>query len=538
VLSIVLASPGGPARAADLAAPEVGDLARVDFARSDTEFRPLFPDLEEDREKIKRLLELYRQALAALGPESTLAQELGENQPALWFLNRVRLTLRDGGCITLILYQGVIICPEDGGRCYRVTDPQVSRELEELALSYFVPAQGVRVSASQLRMGQPVTVSSDVARAKEAHILIMPSYSPMTIPSAPYPYPVPEAILIATVPVERDRFTYTFTLTETLGTKLDGSPGRLGPGAWLLVVQSGSQTMVPVSILPEEAWEPRAVGYCRGRVFVWTAGEGLNEGRRSSPADQPLLIGEARWGSPVTHVSPGFLRDWLGVAVTELAPGRWRLGRAELNLTVALGDDKARVNGTMLDLGGTVRQTAGTARLPWTELGRFFGYRVQWRGPETAVFLRGLDRVPPELERALAAAQVGVGRRGRAVTLTLDGKKLDLGNHQAYLDPGQGRVMVPLRATVAALGGRVEWFAVRPGYREADAAASGGLAPYGEEVTAWVDVSRGGNVWRVYLTPAEGGSTVMVPLRELAAALGFDLLWEAPRATTDLRPAR
>ena len=97
-------------------------------------------------------------------------------------------------------------------------------------------------------MGQQVTVSSDVAWAKEAHILLTPSYWPMTIPSAPFPYPAPEAILLATVPVEHNRFTYTFTLAEEIGTKLDGSPGRIGPGAWLLVVGSGGQTVVPITM--------------------------------------------------------------------------------------------------------------------------------------------------------------------------------------------------------------------------------------------------------------------------------------------------
>ncbi|MCR4419410.1 MAG: hypothetical protein QHH27_02935 [Clostridia bacterium] len=75
----------------------------MDFARSDADFQPLFPDLEGDREKIKHLLELYRQALANLGPESTVAEDLGENLPGLWFLPRVSLTLRGGRRITLIL---------------------------------------------------------------------------------------------------------------------------------------------------------------------------------------------------------------------------------------------------------------------------------------------------------------------------------------------------------------------------------------------------------------------------------------------------
>ncbi|TDA64085.1 MAG: hypothetical protein D9V47_14620 [Clostridia bacterium] len=123
------------------------------------------------------------------------------------------------------------------------------------------------------------------------------------------------------------------------------------------------------------------------------------------------------------------------------------------------------------------------------------------------------------------------------MTVALDGKKLNLGNQQAYLDPGRGRVMVPLRPTVEALGGKVDWFPVLPGYRESDAEAHNGLAPYGEDVNAWVDVTLSHNTWRVYLTPAESGP-IVVPLRELALALGFGLSWDGPGAVAELRPEK
>lgn len=514
---------------------EVSDLERVDFTRVDTVYRALFPDLPEDRDKIDRLLELYNQALVSLGPESSLYEELGTMMPM--FLTRVSFSLTNGRSVTLVFYKGASIYTENLAWSRRVSDPEVSRELEELALNYFVPAKGVKVSSQNFRLGQEVTVSSDAARGKEAHILILPSYWPMTVPSAPYPYPVPEAILLATIPVEYDRFSYTFTLAEEIGRKLDGSSGRVGPGAWQLVVNTGGgMSVLSVFILPAEA-PPRAVLYQRGQVFTWSAGEGMRQGSLSDPADQPLLLGDARWGSPVTHVSLDFLRDWLGVPVTEVEPGRYRVGDPELNLTIAVGDDKGVVNGTMLSLGGTLREVGGALRLPWTDLGRFFGYRVQWLGPETVAFLHGLKQVPSELQKALAPGQVTTARRGRAVTVTLEGKKLDLGNQQAYLDAGRGRVMVPLRATVAALGGRVDWFPILPGYRESDAEANDGLVPYGEDVNAWVDVTAGRNTWRLYLTPAEGGPA-MVPLRELATALGFDLSWDGPRAAAHLRPEK
>ncbi|KKM09712.1 hypothetical protein SY88_17375 [Clostridiales bacterium PH28_bin88] len=303
----------------------VSDLERVDFTRADTTYRALFPGVPEDREKIERMVELYNRAIPSLGPEVSFYEENPKGMT--FFLNQVGFSLTDGRSVTLVLYQGVSVDTGTHAKSRLVTDPEVSKELEELALSYFVPAKGVEVSAREFRMGQEVTVSSDAARGKEAYILLMPSYSPMTTPSAPFPYPVPEAILLDTVPVGNGRFSYTFTLVEETGRKLDGSPGRVGPGSWQLVVSSGGgTTMLPVTILPAEAPEPRAVVYRRGKVFTWIAGEGLRQGSLADPADQPLLISEAKWGSPDTQVSLDFLRDWLRVPVTEVEPGRFRLG--------------------------------------------------------------------------------------------------------------------------------------------------------------------------------------------------------------------
>ena len=149
--------------------------------------------------------------------------------------------------------------------------------------------------------------------------------------------------------------------------------------------------MLPLTILPTEVPEPRAVVYEREKIFTWTAEEGVRQSSLVDPALQPLLISEDKWGSPVTHVSLDFLRDWLRVPVVEEYPGRYSLGGPGLNLTITLDDDKALINGTMLSLGGTLRQIGGALRLPWTDLGRFFGWRVQWLGPETVAFLTDLD---------------------------------------------------------------------------------------------------------------------------------------------------
>jgi len=508
----------------------VNEVERVDFSRSDTEDLPLFPDMPGDREKIERLVKLYNRARVSLGEEVSLYEDDPNVMP--FFLKRVTFTLADGDRLTMILHNGVSFYTDTPDRAWEVTSPEVSKELEELALSYFVPAQGVKINSRQFRMGEQVTVGSDSAREEEATILLMPSYWPVTIPSAPAPYPVPEAILIATVPVEHDRFSYTFTLEEEMGQTLDGSPGKIGPGAWSLVVVSGGQTMLPITILPAGQQEPRAVVYDRGRVFTWSKTKGVTAGVPVHHADQPLLVSEAKWGRPVTHVSLNFLKDWLDIPVIEVEPGRYRLGTPELGLTVTAGEDTARVSGTMISLEGTLCKKGATWQLPWSSLGNFFGYRVQWLGPETVAFLRELDQLPADVNAALETSTPAAGL-GKAVTVTLSGQELDLGTQKAYLDPIRGRVIVPLRATIEALGGKVSWFPLKPEYAQIAAGHNYGLPPTGESINAYVDSVLGSNLWRVYLTPASEGN-IVVSLRQLAVALGYQLSWDGSLGRVDL----
>jgi len=143
---------------------------------------------------------------------------------------------------------------------------------------------------------------------------------------------------------------------------------------------------------------------------------------------------------------------------------------------------------------------------------------------------------PAELQKVLTSKQVSSTRSNRTVTVTLDGEKPVLGNQQAYLDPERERVIVPLRAAVEALGGKVNQFPVLQGYREneAELRRNGGLAPYAEDVNAWVDVALGQNTWRIFLTSSESGSA-MVPLRELALALGYQLSWDGSLSRAGLK---
>ncbi|MBE3582020.1 MAG: hypothetical protein IMW96_10390 [Thermoanaerobacteraceae bacterium] len=533
-LLAVLAVPGhsGAAPAADFLHPlALEEVEQVSFSRADHNFRPLYPDLPEDQVKVAGLLEAYNRALSSLGPEGSL----DDVSAGLFFLPRVHISLSGGDSVTIVLHNGVHVYRGDWRNSRRVEEGEVSRKLEEGAASLFVPAEGVRVEPTRARLGQEVTVSSDCAFGAKADILLMPSYWPVTIPSAPYPYPVPEAILLATVPVNHGRFSYTFTLAAELGRRLDGSPGKLGPGAWELMVRSGSDFMVPFTILPPQQPEPQAVVYDRGRIWTWTPQEGLRAGELADPADQPLLIGDVRYGTPFTHVSLPFLSAWLDVPQAEVEPGRFRLGPPDLGMTVVAGEDHAKLNGTMLQLDwGYLMESGGRMRLPWLSLAYFFGYRTQWLGPETAVFLRGIETIPPEVKAVIPDVEPALAG-GRRVTVTLNGKPLPLGD-QAYLDPTRGRVMVPLRATVEALGGKVIWSRLDPDFMGTASQHNYGLPPTAGTVDSYADVSLDGRMWRLYL-PAGNGTTV-VPLRNLALALDLRLTWNGSTATAELRSER
>ncbi|TDA64086.1 MAG: hypothetical protein D9V47_14625 [Clostridia bacterium] len=95
ITAVIIFTLSTAARAADLLPPlEVSDLERVDFTRSNAIYRPLFPDVQEDGEKIGRLVTLYNQALASLGPEISFYEEFGDIMPM--FLNSRSLPTRPG----------------------------------------------------------------------------------------------------------------------------------------------------------------------------------------------------------------------------------------------------------------------------------------------------------------------------------------------------------------------------------------------------------------------------------------------------------
>ena len=132
-----------------------------------------------------------------------------------------------------------------------------------------------------------------------------------------------------------------------------------------------------------------------------------------------------------------------------------------------------------------------------------------------------------------------MGNDGWLYEKTLGGKakefwwKIDLGGRQAYLDATQGRVMVPLRPLVEALGGKVEWYPVLPEYREIEAEHNYGQPPTGEQVAARVETTLGDKRWGIYLTEEQSGS-VVVPLHRFALIFGYELSWDASRFQVNL----
>lgn len=119
------------------------EVEQVSFSRADHNFRPLYPDLPENRAKVARLLEAYSRALSSLGPEGSL----DDVSAGLFFLPRVHISLSGGDSVTIVLHNGVHVYRGDWRRSRRVEEGEVSRELEEVAASLFVPAERVTVDS-------------------------------------------------------------------------------------------------------------------------------------------------------------------------------------------------------------------------------------------------------------------------------------------------------------------------------------------------------------------------------------------------------
>lgn len=513
----------------------VGEVQRVDFGHADLSFRPLFPDLAKDRAKIEKLLGLYNQAMAQLGPVEVL------NPPGTtWFLDRLCLGLAEERSVTIAFYKDAFFYTDSSQRSRKVTDAGTSKKLKEFAQTSFVSPEGLQVEPASPHLGQEVTVRSDEARGTEVHLFLLPSISPRNDPptimgnGAPLKFPAQDALLLGSAPVRHDCFTFTFNLASQMGQLPDGSPGTVGPGAWSLVLvsrhmRSGTYLLVR----PPGPPPARAVVYDQGRVLTWSAEKGLSTGTLASPEDQPLLIGEGKWGPPVTHVSLNFLNDWLEVPVEVVEEGCYRLGPPGLDLTVRVGEEYARVSGTMVQLQGALRVTRGRPCLPWIQLGSFFDYWVQWLGPERVAFLRNLDRLPAPLRSALGARQPATGR-GRTVTVTLDGKELAPVSQRATVDPARGAVMVPLRETVETLGGTVRKYEACSRSACGRSLSECHCDPKTAGGVNW-EASLGDKRWLVYF-PSPAGPSPLVSLRVLALALDYRLTWNAAEARAELAP--
>lgn len=525
MLGLVLLA-GPRAEAADAAAElrplHLEDVVRVRYhAGIETAFVPLYADRPQDRSGVEQLLAAYNQALGSLGD----APLRPGSEPSA--AGRITLSLRDGRNVTILLWEEEVRIAAGGAdRSLRVTDDRTAARLRDLARRLFRRARGVELSARRVRLGQSLTVTADDADEPEVHILLVPQYWPVRIPSAEPPFPVPEAILVATVRPDHGYFRHTFALSETLGRRQDGSPGRIGPGAWSVWVSGAG---LPLTILPAEPGPPRAVAYVGGRVAVWTPREGLRWEGPVDPGDQPLFLSRRGEGSPYPTVTAGFLDRFLDVPVIEAAPDRLRVGDPTLNLELAAGEGFARVSSTMLALEGAVTREAGRWRLPWDALADFLDYRTRCLGPDTVVFLRSLERVPEPLAQALAPARRTAARV--PVRVRVAGRAL--GPERAYLDAGSGRVWVALRPVVETLRGRVDLLYLPPASRSEPFWSATSL---GEDVTALVDVAWGERRWRVYLAGARGGTT-FVPLNALATALGLPWAWDPATRTAVLGPS-
>lgn len=507
------------------------DISQIDFSRMGELYSALYSDYEEDTEKIKQLVALYNQAAGNLGERSSLYHNTSSA-----FALQYHFILNNGKVFTMLFndIEGTCIRAGDSGIAFKVKDPKLSKEIKEKSEKYFV-GERLQINPTELRMGEQITIRQDHVETDKVHIFLRPSRDGVTIPSAPQPYPTQDSILIATIPVENNRFKYSFILTPEIGKLYDGSGGKIGPGQWSLMYAGGYLSGHNLTILPSDMPEQKAVIYDRGRIYTWSQGQGVKTEILKDPKQAPFIIGESQWGGSPLDVSLKFVNDWLDIDVTEVEQGKYRLGPAKLGLTVKEGDKKAWVNGTMIQLDASpLRKIEDTIRLSWPRLGFFFGYRCQQLGPEQVAFLQNMDEIPQEIQQILKKDEMAY-KPGKKVVVGLEGKPIDLGDKQAFVDNATGRIIVPLRETARALGAELQGFQLNRD-KELDelmAEHNYGLIDIGPKVKSYLNILLGRKQWRVYLTP-ETEQNTMISIDELAFALGYKPIWDAENSRLNL----
>lgn len=476
-------------------------------------FKKLYPELKTDKNKMQSLLDVINNA--GLGREEHFDIVPAQSP----FLTSVIIELKNKQSLIITLFNSKAIFSMrfEGEKCLgrRISNAKKSQEFIKLLEKSFSLTKGITLNSRIFRMGDQVIVSTDQADIEgetEANILLMPSYQPVTIPSAPAPYPVPEAILLGKVPIKYGQFSYKFKLQEAMGKLMNGKTGQISPGEWQLVV-GGS--FLPITILPHQIPQPKVVIYDHGRILTWNKQEGTKIVKYISPSEQPILISNPKISSPITHVSLNFLLKYLGVEVKMLSPDKYQLSNPGINISVQVYKDVAQINSTMFQLGGVLERYDRTVMLPWEDIQKFFGYKMQWTGAQQAVFLCNLDKIPDQL-RPKIKANKAFDSQVIPVTVKVGAKKIDFGTLHAYWDSECREVIVPLRGTALALGGKMNWM-------QFDNNAYN-MLPIAREVKSLAEVHIGDRYWRIYLTPDENKS-ITVPLGKLAFALGYNLTW-------------
>lgn len=493
-------------------------IERIDFSRADLTFKPLFPDKKADREKILLFLGLYNQAIKTIGDEEKF--DFGYT----FFIPEVEITLNNGEKISFYLYDDGVYFPsgfKDGLCGFHVKDEELGKKLSNLVSSYVLTSESpeeTELNSYEVRLGEKVTVKSSYARG-EAKIYLKPMGSTITNIKSDT-----EVIFIDKIPTKHDKLSYTFTLKEEIGKKKDGTAGKIGPGEWMVVVSTeNNASYLPIKILPRETSSSLAVAYDNGRVYVWNESK-IRSYKITNPANQPLLTNSTEFADdPITHISFDFLEKALEIPVSKTEDGKFMIGKPELGLTIKSNENKAYINGTELLLGSILKQYNGVWELPFDNICQFFDYKVKWQNPEQVVFLRNLEDVPRKLQEKLNKEN---STKGKNAKVHIKGKKLSFNTKSPFIDPTTGKIMVPLRETVEALGGKIEWKPIKDEDFSYHKSA-------GKNVTSYTKVTLNDRVWGIYQKPTSGQTTV-VSLRQLAQALGYKLEWDGKNKAVNL----